>query len=54
MASDVVSVMRQSLLSIVLWGVEGAKAPQEFGVSEKRTEREIDNILFYAPPDLKR
>ena len=32
---------------------EGALAPPEFGVLEKRTEREIDSLLLSAPPDLK-
>ena len=31
----------------------GALAPKEFGVSEKRTEREIDSLLLSAPSDLK-
>ena len=31
----------------------GALAPQEFGVSEKRTERELDSQLLLATPDLK-
>ena len=32
---------------------EGALAPPEFGVSEKRTERERDNVLLSAPSVLK-
>ena len=28
-------------------------APPEFGVSQKRTEREMDSLLLPAPPDLK-
>ena len=28
-------------------------APPDFGVSEKRTEREIDSLLLSAPSDLK-
>ena len=31
----------------------GGLAPPEFGVSEKRTEREMDRLLLSAPPDLK-
>ena len=34
-------------------GAGGARAPPEFGGSEKRTEREIDNLLLQAPLDLK-
>ena len=34
-------------------GAGGALAPPEFGVSEKRTERETDSPLLSAPPDLK-
>ena len=30
-------------------GTEGALAPTEFGDSEKRTERETDNLLLIAP-----
>ena len=30
-----------------------ARAPPEFGGSERRTEREIDNQLLQAPLDLK-
>ena len=33
--------------------VRGTLAPPEFGVSEKRTEREKDSLLIPAPPDLK-
>jgi hypothetical protein len=33
--------------------VGGAKAPPEFGVPGKRTEREMDSLLLSAPPDLK-
>ena len=32
--------------------VGGARAPPESGGSEKRTEREIDNLLLQAPLDL--
>ena len=32
---------------------EGALAYQGFGVSEKRTEREIDSLLLSATSDLK-
>ena len=32
------------------WGAEGALAPPEFGGSEKRTERETENLLLLAPP----
>ena len=28
-------------------------APPEFGGSEKRTEREADNLLLRAPPEIK-
>ena len=34
-------------------GAAGARAPPEFGGSEKGTEREIDNPLLQAPLDLK-
>ena len=34
-------------------GAEGALAPPEFGGSEKRTERETDNLLLLAPPESK-
>ena len=38
-------------------GAEGALAPPEFGGSEKRTERETDNLLLIqappAPPRIK-
>ena len=34
-------------------GAEGALAPPEFGGSERRTERETDNLLLLAPPELK-
>jgi hypothetical protein len=34
-------------------GAGGALAPSEFGVSGKRTEREIDSLLLSAPPDFK-
>ena len=34
-------------------GAGGARAPPEFGGSEKRIEREIDNLLLRAPLDLK-
>jgi len=34
-------------------GSEGALAPPEFGGSEKRTERETDNLLLLAPPESK-
>jgi hypothetical protein len=30
-------------------GPDGILAPPEFGVSEKRTEREIDSLLLSAP-----
>ena len=32
---------------------EGALAPAEFGGSEKRTERETDNLLLIAPSESK-
>ena len=32
---------------------DGARAPPEFKGSEKRTEREIDNLLLQAPLDLE-
>ena len=35
-------------------GAGSARAPPEFGGLEKRTEREIDNLLLQAPLDLKR
>ena len=34
-------------------GAEGALAPPEFGGSERRTERETDNLLLLAPPESK-
>ena len=34
-------------------GVGGARAPPEFGGSEKRVEREINSLLLRAPLDLK-
>ena len=34
-------------------GAEGALAPPEFEGSEKRTERETDNLLLIAPPESK-
>ena len=34
-------------------GAEGALVPPEFGGSEKRTERETDNLLLIAPPESK-
>ena len=34
-------------------GAGDARAPPEFGGLEKRTEREIDNLLLQAPLDLK-
>ena len=34
-------------------GAEGALAPPEFEGSERRTERETDNLLLLAPPELK-
>ena len=34
-------------------GAEGALASPEFGGSEKRTEREKDNLLLIAPPESK-
>ena len=32
---------------------EGALASPKFGGSEKRTERETDNLLLIAPPESK-
>ena len=37
----------------VTGGAEGAFATPEFGGSEKRTERETDNLLLIASPDSK-
>ena len=34
-------------------GAEGALVPPEFGGSERRTERETDNLLLLAPPESK-
>ena len=34
-------------------GGEGVFASPEFGDSEKRTERETDNLLLIAPPESK-
>jgi len=34
-------------------GSEGALAPPEFGGSDRRTERETDNLLLLAPPESK-
>ena len=34
-------------------GAGGARAPPEFGVSEKRTDRQIHNLLQRVPLDLK-
>ena len=34
-------------------GAVGDKAPPEYGGSEKRIERKIDNLLLRAPLDLK-
>ena len=43
-----------SIAELSLEGEGGAgEAPPEFGVSEKRTEREMDSLLLPAPPDLK-
>ena len=39
--------------AVIRGGAEGALAPPEFGVLEKKTEREIDSLLLSAPPDLK-
>ena len=39
--------------AVVRGGAGGALAPPEFGVSDKRTERELDSLLLLAPPDLK-
>ena len=39
--------------AVVRGGAGDALAPPEFGVSEKRTERELDSLLLLAPPDLK-
>ena len=39
--------------AVVTGVAEGASAPSEFGVLEKRTEREIDSLLPSAPLDLK-
>ena len=38
---------------VVRGGAGGTIAPPEFGVLEKRTEREMDSQLLSAPPDLK-
>ena len=36
-----------------LEGAEGALAPPELGGSERRTERETDNLLLLALPESK-
>ena len=41
------------LRDYVRGGSEGALAPPEFGGSERRTERETDNLLLLAPPESK-
>ena len=42
------------MVRAVVRGVAGgAFVPPEFGVSEKRTERELDSLLLLAPTDLK-
>ena len=44
---------RLSFRAVVRGGAGGALASPEFGVSEKRTERERDSLLLSAPSDLK-
>ena len=39
--------------AVVRVGAEEVLVPPEFGVSEKRTEREVDGQLLSAPTDLK-
>ena len=38
--------------AVVRGGAGGALAPPEFGVSEKRTEREMDSLLLSEPQGL--
>ena len=40
-------------LAVVIGGARGVLAPLEFGVSEKKTEIEIDSLLISAPSDLR-
>ena len=40
-------------LVVVIGGARGVLAPLEFGVSEKKTELEIDSLLISVPSDLK-
>ena len=44
-----------SLVALYVYsgGAGGARASSEFGSSEKKTEREIDNLLLKTPLDLK-
>ena len=45
--------MASQCRAIVRGGAGVALAPPDLGVSERRTEREIDSLLLSAPPDLK-
>ena len=46
-------VTKDLIRAVVRGGAGDTLAPPEFGVSEKRTEREKDSLLIPAPPDLK-
>ena len=48
-----VSSMVYHARDYVRGGSERALASPEFGGSEKRTERETDNLLLIAPPESK-
>ena len=61
---DDASSMRRLLFYFRIWVIGGARGPganlgghgpypKEFGGLEKRTKREIDNLLLLAPPESK-